>query len=163
MTSNQCSELSNSFSGQYTDSWSNSTISLWDQKQRQVVPACVVSPQTSVEVSQALRVILDNQCQFAVHSGGHAQTAGSSNSPGGVTIDLSNLLDAIPLENDQVKLGAGFNLSGAYNALSAYNLTSLLGHSGGVGIGGYALAGGISTNSHRHGLLMDKIYQYEVS
>lgn len=80
-----------------------------------------------------------------------------------MTIDLANLLDAIPLGNDQVKLGAGFNLSGAYNALAAYNLTSLLGHSGGVGIGGYALAGGISTNSHRHGLLMDTIYQYEVS
>lgn len=121
-----------------------------------------MAPTSSAEVADVLSTLVGASCSFAVLSGGHSQYAGDSSAPAGVTIDLGGLNDVQLVGDDRVRIGMGLNLSAAYAALSEYNITSLLGHSAGVGVGGYTLGGGLSSLSHRYGFGFDNTFEYEV-
>jgi FAD/FMN-containing dehydrogenase len=64
--------------------------SYWAAQQREVCPACFVKPTTSQEVGTAVKVLAQNQCQFAIRSGGHSANTEFNIIERGVTIDLSD-------------------------------------------------------------------------
>ncbi|KAM0548751.1 hypothetical protein ACHAPJ_009747 [Fusarium lateritium] len=158
---NACAQLEKRF-GLFLTYPSNSNLSFWDEKQSDVTPACVVSPANSAEVAEVLVIVKNNWCRFAVRSGGHGVFPDDSNSIGGVTVDLSRIITVHDLGNSRVRVGTGLHLRDAYTKLEKLNLSAVLGHNAGVGVGGYSLGGGLSLLLHKHGLTIDTIYEYEL-
>jgi FAD/FMN-containing dehydrogenase len=137
---------------------------VWDAKQQEVSSACRVVPTTSSQVAEILTVLTDSWCRFAVKGGGHARNADDSVSVGGVTVDLVRM-KSLELSDDRTRarLGSGHVLHTLYSGLEAYNLSAIGGRVADVGLGGYALGGGISNFSPKYGLAVDNVFEYEVS
>ncbi|PMD66410.1 FAD binding domain-containing protein, partial [Hyaloscypha bicolor E] len=136
----------------------------FSQQQREVVPACVFLPASAEDVSQALRSIKEHQCHFAVKSGGHAMSAGASNAPQGITIDLRHL-NRIELADDQLttSVGAGTRWGEVYRRLEPLNLTAVGGRDSQIGAGGFVLGDeGISFTSRKRGWAFDNVKNFEV-
>jgi FAD/FMN-containing dehydrogenase len=110
--------------------------------QRDVVPACVITPSAGVDVSEALKVIKHYQCIFAIKSGGHAMFSGASNAPSGITIDLKKL-DAIEPDEEGLttRVGTGARWMDVYKVLEPLNRTVVGGRNSNVGVGGFILGG----------------------
>ena len=138
-------------------------FTVWDAKQQEVKSACRVEPSSTQDVSNTLSILVDNWCRFAVKGGGHSQNPDDSVSVGGVTVDmhLTKSLDVAP-DRKSVSLGSGHFLYTMYHGLEAFKLTTIGGRVADVGLGGYALGGGISNLSPRYGLAVDNILEYEV-
>ncbi|KAJ5632209.1 hypothetical protein N7490_008548 [Penicillium lividum] len=136
---------------------------VWDAKQQENQSACCVEPSNAQDVSKILRILVDHWCRFAVKGGGHARNPDDSVSVGGVTIDM-HLMRSLQVAPDQktVKLGSGHVLYTMYHGLEAFNLTTTGGRVADVGLGGYALGGGISNLSPKYGLAVDNILEYEI-
>ena len=82
---------------------------------------------------------------------------------GGVTIDLVRMKSVeLSPEHGSARVGAGHILHTLYSGLEAYNLSTTGGRVADVGLGGYALGGGISNLSPKYGLAVDNILEYEV-
>ncbi|KAK2594179.1 hypothetical protein QQS21_008118 [Conoideocrella luteorostrata] len=64
-------------------------------------------------------------------------------------------------DHTRVKLGGGHVLYSVYQGLEKYNLTTLGGSVADVGLGGFALGGGMSRLSPKYGLAMDNVFEYE--
>lgn len=95
--------------------------------------------------------------------GGHSRSKDDSNSVGGVTIDLGRLATVDILANSSTtQVGGGANSVQIYKALEEYGLSFTGGRVGSVGMGGFALGGGTSPFSNRHGWALDSIFAYEV-
>lgn len=141
----------------------NGNFTVWDAKQQEVVSACRVMPTSTDDVVRIMSALTENWCNFAVKGGGHARNADDSVSVGGVTIDMVRMKSMEVASNRTLaKIGSGHTLYSLYTGLEAYNLTTVGGRSGGVGIGGYALGGGFSNWSPKFGLGMDNIFEYSV-
>ncbi|KUJ06654.1 FAD-binding domain-containing protein [Mollisia scopiformis] len=132
-------------------------------QQQEVVPACVVLPGSAQDVSQAIKVITQHECIFAVKSGGHAMFTGASNAPEGITIDLRNL-NSLQISDDRkiTAIGSGNRWLNVYDYLDPFNVTVVGGRDVDVGVGGFLLGGGISFISRRHGWGLDNVYNYEL-
>lgn len=114
----------------------------YSARQRDVIPACIVTPLSGADVSQALKTIKQYQCIFAVKSGGHAMFPGASNAPGGITIDLRKLnLIAFDEETQTTEVGPGNRWADVYKVLEPLNKTVVGGRSSQVGVGGFILGG----------------------
>lgn len=136
---------------------------VWDQKQQDTQSACRVEPQTSNGIAFVLKTVAENSCRFAVKSGGHARNADDSVSVGGVTIDLARLKSTeVAADQQSVRLGAGHVLYTLYSGMEQYNLSTTGGRVADVGLGGFALGGGLSNFSPKYGLAVDNVYEYEV-
>ena len=110
--------------------------------QRNVVPACVVIPSSGDDVSEALRIIKQHQCIFAVKSGGHAMFEGASNAPSGITIDMRKFKDVIPDEDGlTTRVGTGNHWAEVYKVLEPLNKMVVGGRHSNVGVGGFILGG----------------------
>jgi FAD/FMN-containing dehydrogenase len=82
------------------------------------VPACIITPSSADDISQALKIIKQYQCIFAVKSGGHAMFSGASNAPSGITIDLKKLNDVVPDEDGLVtRVWTGNRWANVYKVL----------------------------------------------
>ena len=115
----------------------------YSQQQREVVPACVVLPTSSQDVSQAVKIISEHECIFAVKSGGHAMFAGASNAPQGITMDLRYLNDIGVSETGATAfIGTGNRWKDVYAKLDPMNITVVGGRDQEVGVGGFILGGG---------------------
>lgn len=136
---------------------------VWDQKQQEVQSACRVEPYTSEDVAFIMQTVVNNSCRFAVKCGGHTRNADDSVSVGGVTIDLVRMksVDIAP-DQQSVRLGAGHVLHSLYTGLERYNLSTTGGRVADVGLGGFALGGGLSNFSPKYGLAVDNVFEYEV-
>ncbi|KAK5997685.1 FAD-dependent monooxygenase sdcF [Cladobotryum mycophilum] len=134
--------------------WSNTAI---------LHPGCVVTPKAAEDVSKAIKIIVNNQCQFAVKSGGHNANAGFNSIDDGVSIDLSTLNAAyLSTDRSYVSLGAGVTWGQAYDTFN----DSGIGFTGGtcedVGVGGVSLGGGESLFPASRGWAVDNILRYQV-
>jgi hypothetical protein len=120
---------------------------LWDEKQRELTPACRIEPATPEDVSIIIKAAALDQCHFAVRSGGHSRIAGSSNAEGGITIDLRRF-DQVEVSKDKktVKIGGGNTWGPVYKALEKDNLAVVGGRVSDVGVGGLLLAGKFNLN-----------------
>jgi FAD/FMN-containing dehydrogenase len=120
-------------------------FAFWDAKQH-VTPACRVEPSSAEDVVTILTAVKENQCHFAIKSGGHARFAGASNADGGVTIDLVRL-NKIELEADKksATIGAGNRWGRVYRELEKDEVTVIGGRVASVGVGGVILGGKFSS------------------
>ncbi|KAK8115320.1 oxidoreductase- FAD-binding [Apiospora kogelbergensis] len=128
-----------------------SLASYFAPQQSAASPLCIISPETTDDVSAAIRTITASKdgCHFALRSGGHSTVVGASNIDAGVTFDLRHL-DSIQLSPDRhsVRVGAGAPWGAAFAYL--------------VGVGGLAVGGGISYLGPRHGWTCDTVVNFEV-
>ncbi|CAG8086061.1 unnamed protein product [Penicillium salamii] len=159
---NACADLRDEFSSRLHHP-GNGNFTVWDGKQQEVQSACRVEPSTAEDVSKILATLVYHWCPFAVKSGGHAQNADDSVSVGDVTIDL-NLINHIEVAQDQqtVDVGSGSTIFDIYHSLEVFKLSAIGARVADVGIGGFALGGGISNLAPKYGLAVDNILQYEV-
>lgn len=123
-----------------------------------------MSPKSAQNVSTALTILKETQCEFAVKSGGHAAFTGSSNINSGVTIDLINLNQVtLNAHKNVTSLGPGNRWFDVYTVLEPQNLTVIGGRVADIGVGGLTLGGGMSFFSGRYGWACDNVVNYEVS
>ena len=137
----QCIRLRSQFPAQvFSDTISSS--SFWDAKQNELNPALRIEPANTKDVSTILKILIEENCHFAIKSGGLARGAGSSNADGGVTIDLVRLNDVeIAKDRKSVKVGGGGKWFDVYSKLDPHGLTVLGGRVSIVGVGGFLLGG----------------------
>lgn len=132
-------------------------------QETEVLPSCIVQPASVEHVSLAVKTLTSNDCSFAVRSGGHSPNAGAANIASGVTLDLTHL-DTITASSDQstVSVGPAATWGEVYSTLDPLNLTVAGGRSGGVGVGGLTVGGGISFHSPRVGFTADTVTNFQV-
>ncbi|EED23461.1 oxidoreductase, FAD-binding, putative [Talaromyces stipitatus ATCC 10500] len=147
--------------------YTTSLSSYFSQQEAAVQPACIVLPQTSLDVSEAVISLQKpengQRCPFAIRSGGHTAWAGAANIADGVVIDLRNL-NTIELSPDQstVSVGVGASWDMVYALLDPLGLSVNGGRAAGVGVGGLCLGGGISYFSPRYGWTCDTVTNYQI-
>ncbi|KAL2066378.1 hypothetical protein VTL71DRAFT_2449 [Oculimacula yallundae] len=146
----------------------SSISAIWSVQAQSVVPGCIVSPKTTSDVSQTIRVLnqvkgMGLQCNFAIRSGGHTPWVGSSSIQNGVQIDLA-ALNQVTVASDQktTAIGPGARWVDVYSKLDALSLTVAGGRTATVGVGGLVTGGGISFFSARYGFTADTVTSYEV-
>ncbi|KAH8808621.1 hypothetical protein F5884DRAFT_792907 [Xylogone sp. PMI_703] len=141
----------------------NFSTSYFSLLQRELVPACVIEPESVEQVSEAIRVIKNTGCAFAIKSGGHGIGAGASSVEGGIVFDLGRL-NSIEVSEDKstALLGTGNKWLAVYRRLEEDGLIVVGGRVGSVGVGDFTLGGGISFVSRQYGWAVDNVRNYEV-
>ena len=134
----------------------------WSNRQDDLTPTCIITPDSSTAVSKALKSIRTWKAPFTVKSGGHVPFP-SSNIEDGIVIDLVNL-NTLQLSNDKsvVSVGPGLRWRDVANFLLPEGLAVVGGRVGDIGVGGFTLGGGISWFSGRYGWACDNVRTYEV-
>ena len=141
----------------------------------------MIQPTTAGEVSEAVMVIKEYNCIFAVKSGGHCSFAGGSNAHQGITIDL-HYLNSVEVSEDKLttSVGPGARWGEVYKILEPMGLIVVGGRDTNVGVGGFILGGklrrdlwmrisanlvigGISFISRRYGWALDNVRNFAVS
>ncbi|KAE9380997.1 FAD binding domain-containing protein [Stipitochalara longipes BDJ] len=137
--------------------------SYYSQQQIEIIPACIIQPNDASQIAEAINIIREHNCIFAIKSGGHSMFAGASNAPGGITFDMKNINDVIISEDLQSTIvGTGNTWGDVYKVLDPLNRTVIGGRDTGVGVGGFTLGGGISFLSRKYGWAVDNVRNYEV-
>ncbi|KAH7236492.1 hypothetical protein BKA59DRAFT_496699 [Fusarium tricinctum] len=122
----------------------------------------VFRPITAQDVSEALKIISQDNCRFSIKGHGHAPAAGFANAEGGVTIDLTTL-SSVSLNKDSTvaSVDAGAKWLDIYRHLSRAGVQVAGGLNGNVGVGGLLLGGGISHFTTRIGWACDQVLNYQ--
>ena len=138
--------------------------SYWSFQEASLAPACIVTPQSAQDVSEAISIISGlGSCDFAIKGQGHAPAAGFANINAGVTIDMSKLSSvSVTADHTVASVGAGATWLDVYVFLDPLGLQVAGGRNGAVGIGGLTLGGGISYFAPRVGWTCDTVVNFEV-
>ncbi|RFU24040.1 hypothetical protein B7463_g12296, partial [Scytalidium lignicola] len=141
----------------------NFNIQYYSAQQRELLPSCIIQPESAEQISRAITIIRETQCIFAIKSGGHGISGGSSNIQDGIVIDLSQL-NGIEVSEDESTafIGTGNKWLDVYLRLEERGLSTVGGRVATVGVGGFTLAGGISFLSRRYGWALDNVRNFEV-
>jgi FAD/FMN-containing dehydrogenase len=125
-------------------------------------PTAIVRPSSAEEVASVIRVAREVGARLSVKGGGHGFTSACVRDDT-VVLDLSRL-EGIELDVETRVARAGGGLTaGAYTAAAArHGLATGFGDSGGVGVGGIALLGGIGFLHRKLGLTIDSILSAQV-
>ncbi|CAJ2503964.1 Uu.00g113580.m01.CDS01 [Anthostomella pinea] len=122
-----------------------------------ITPACIVQPATVEEVATFVKTIkpfsLSGRAPFAI--------VGRGQQPDGITLSLQRL-KGIDVKDGVVQVGAGETWGPVYDKLGEAGLGFSGGRSYRSGIGGLALAGGLSFVSSREGFISDNVLNSEV-
>ncbi|KAF2650541.1 putative oxidoreductase [Lophiostoma macrostomum CBS 122681] len=144
-------------------SYEASLKSYYSAQQQSIRPVCILLPQTTDDVSNAVKILVQHMAPFAIRSGGHTSWAGASNIVGGVTLDLRRLNRIDLTEGGKVvQVGAGATWGVVYEKLDPLGRSVAGGRVAGVGVGGLTLGGGISHLSLQHGWTCDTVRNFEV-
>jgi FAD/FMN-containing dehydrogenase len=93
-------------------------------QQSDIRPLCLILPTSVQDVSDAIKIIAQHECIFAVKSGGHAMFSGASNAENGITFDLRYLNElGISEDHATAYVGTGNRWNGVYDFLDQWNLT----------------------------------------
>ena len=152
MTSSQCKALSAALGSRVsyrTDSaFMLSLESYWSQQEGQLIPNCIVSPNSAQEVAVTINILSSasavskTEVSFALRGGGHNPTAGSANIHQGVTIDLRSINGVnVSLDKTVTSIGGGAVWRDVYLKLEAMGLMIAGGRGSNVGVGGLTLGG----------------------
>ena len=118
-------------------------------------------PNSTQDVSVAVKFFSDNSCIFAIKGQGHSSLPGAANIDDGVTINTKNLNEInIDFQGEKVRIGAGATLGNAYRALDPHSLSAVIGRYEKVGFG-LAVGAGLSFFNNRDGLAIDNVLSYE--
>jgi FAD/FMN-containing dehydrogenase len=118
------------------------TVTVCRTKTCWLQPRCIIIPQNSVQVSQALKIASFLRTGFSVRSGGHSPNPGWASVADAVLIDLGNL-NQTRISQDQrtVSVGPGALWTDVVAYLDPFGVTALAGRQPFVGVGGYTLGG----------------------
>lgn len=126
-------------------------------------PACFLYPESTADVSTAIKLLVSNSAPFTVKCGGHTAYAGGSNIQAGVTIDLVRLNQVTVSEDrETVSIGSGNRWGNVSAVLDPLGLAVVGGRVSQVGVAGLTLGGGISYFSNRRGWACDNVRAFEV-
>lgn len=125
-------------------------------------PAAVVRPATADDVVAALAFARATGTAVAVRCGGHSG-AGHSTVHGGVVVDVRDLrgIEVHP-GSRTAWVGAGHTAREVTAAAAEHGLAVGFGDTGGVGVSGITLGGGVGHLSRSHGLTIDNLLAAEV-
>ncbi|MFI6504911.1 FAD-binding oxidoreductase [Nonomuraea typhae] len=123
-------------------------------------PAYVFRPRSAEEVAEAVRFAAREGLELSVRSGGH-HGAGYGTNDGGVVADLSQL-DAIEIDGQRVRLGAGATWGQVAETLAPHGLAISSGDTRSVGVGGLLTGGGIGWMVRKYGPAVDRLVAAEV-
>ncbi|OGM50971.1 putative 6-hydroxy-D-nicotine oxidase [Aspergillus bombycis] len=134
--------------------WSNTEI---------MSPGCVFRPQSSAQLAEGVKALVDANAQFAVRGGGHMGIRGSNNIDDGVLVVMSNLT-TLELSEDQsiVSVGPSHRWEDVYAYLADYGLAAAGGRLGPVGVPGLLLAGGVNFYGNQVGWSCNTVVNYEI-
>ncbi|KAG8718728.1 hypothetical protein FRC11_003503, partial [Ceratobasidium sp. 423] len=126
-------------------------------------PACIFVPESSSDVSTAVKILIENNCEFGVRGGGHTTNRGWAGTDSGVLISLSRL-KAIEVSKDKksVVIGAGNRWGDVYAKTGEHNVTVAGARISLVGVSGYLLGGGLSYLMHSEGFSANSVLSYEI-
>ncbi|TVY83940.1 Bifunctional solanapyrone synthase [Lachnellula suecica] len=137
--------------------------SYFSAQEQALLPACIVAPTTSAEVSFIVKTLAQLRVPFAIRGGGHNLNAGAANIASGITINLRSMNQVtVNAEKTLVSIGGGARWGEVYPVLDAQKMATSCGRVSDVGVGGLSTGGGISYFSGRKGLVCDNIVNYEV-
>jgi hypothetical protein len=127
--------------------FSKATSSYWAKQESEIIPACVLRPRTTGELSVAVKILKqeydkDPRGMFAIRSGGHSPVPGAASIQGGVLIDLS-LFSKVIISEDRLSviIGAGNRWKDVSMVLDKNGLAVVGGRNSNVGVGGLTLGG----------------------
>ncbi|KAL3469301.1 FAD-binding domain-containing protein [Aspergillus californicus] len=130
-----------------------------------ITPACIFCPRSAEDVSKFLKIIAPlatcGEAEFAIKGAGQQPLPGCANVEAGITLDLS-LLTGVDVKDTSVSIAAGERWGDVYKALEGKNCGVCGSRSSRGGIGGLALAGGLSFFSSREGFISDNVLAYEI-
>ncbi|KAL8725757.1 MAG: hypothetical protein Q9166_007157 [cf. Caloplaca sp. 2 TL-2023] len=137
----------------------------WDQAAI-LSPECIFTPKTPQHVAGALKISSETRTKFAVRSGGHMPIAGASGIIDG-TLIVSDDLRGIELVTSEsgppcVRVGPGLRWMEVYEWLAKQGLTAGGARYAAVGVGGFALGGGLTYYRSVAGWAADHILNYEI-
>ncbi|KAK8043809.1 oxidoreductase [Apiospora phragmitis] len=122
--------------------YKSSIESYWARGEQELVPSCILRPQTAEDVSSAIQHLVANSCQFAVRGGGHSAGTGWANIQNGVTIDLQALNStSVSADGSTVSVGAGQRLGNVFSALYERGLYVGGARASGIGAAGSTMGG----------------------
>lgn len=125
-------------------------------------PAVIIRAADSSDVARAIELARSTGLTLAVRSGGHS-LAGHGAVDGGIVLDLRSMRDlCIDIERRSAWAEGGLTTGDYTTAVGAYGLATGFGDSGGVGIGGITLGGGVGFLVRKHGLTIDQLLAAEV-
>lgn len=132
-------------------------------------PFVIFLPATTDEVAKFVQIMapmaaaLGSPGLVAVRGGGQQPAPACNNVQSGITIDLRNISTiAVDSAAGSVAIGAGARWGAVYKKLEPLGLGVAGGRSAANGIGGLALAGGLSFFSSREGFITDNVLDFEV-
>ncbi|KAI1778217.1 FAD-binding domain-containing protein [Hypoxylon cercidicola] len=130
-----------------------------------IEPACIFQPENTKDVSRFIQIIkptaLSGKTAFAIRGAGNMPLPGCSNIQDGITLDLGRL-NQVELKDGVVSIGAGTLWNAVDEKVQDAGLAVAGGRSGTSGVGGLALAGGLSVFSSREGFICDNVRNFEV-
>ncbi|KAH8826236.1 hypothetical protein DL96DRAFT_1607542 [Flagelloscypha sp. PMI_526] len=127
------------------------------------VPACVVHPASTEDVSVVMQHIFTSKANYAVQSGGHSAMVGWNNVDGGVLISFRDMAGvSYDTVSEVATLQPGARWNQTLLALSEYGVAVSGGRMGDVGVGGLLLGGGYSYLSPQVGHSADMIREMDV-
>ncbi|KAK8139361.1 6-hydroxy-D-nicotine oxidase [Apiospora sp. TS-2023a] len=108
-------------------------------------PYCIIQPSDADAVATCIRIFASYKVKFAVRSGGHSSSPGSSSiGEMGILLDMQRM--------NQVQLGQN----------DSVGLAVVGGRVPGIGVGGFLLGGGMHTTSGEYGTGADNVKNFEV-
>ncbi|OKL57965.1 hypothetical protein UA08_06762 [Talaromyces atroroseus] len=138
-----------------TDFWSTSE---W------LSPSCIFQPTESQDVSDAVKLFVENDCEFAIRGGGHSAVPGAANIDDGILITFANMKN-ISIHTDSqdvqyVSVQPGAVWGDVYTYCDQFAVVPMCGRYYPVGTG-LALGAGFSFLSNANGFAVDNIKTYE--
>ncbi|RVD81180.1 uncharacterized protein DFL_009054 [Arthrobotrys flagrans] len=163
-----CQEISKALSSRVSFplslTYQNEVGEYWSTVLRDLKPACIILPESALDVSTAVKILNKYpDVKFTAKSGGHDPNIGHATVQDGVLISLSKLSGTT---YDRARNVALVKPGGEWNdvitALNKEGVTVVGGRLGIVGIAGLLLQGGISFLSSQYGLAADNIVGWEI-
>ncbi|RDW73465.1 putative FAD binding-containing protein [Coleophoma cylindrospora] len=144
-----------------------------------VKPWCILQPQTTSEVSLAVKALSSaygGDWAVAIRGGGHAVFPGANNVQSGVVFDLSLMNSTVfqacstqrtpcaasSPDGAITSVGPGARWGPVYEVVEQYGMGVAGGREGHVGVSGLVLGGGFSYYAGTRGLACDGVVNYEV-
>ncbi|KAF2874702.1 hypothetical protein BDV95DRAFT_656231 [Massariosphaeria phaeospora] len=151
-----------------TPPYDDLTNSYFSALERELAPACFLTPNSATQVSDIVKAIKpfaseNDGLKVAVCGVGQQTTPGVANVRGGITIHLKNLRGVeVDKENMVVSVAAGEKMGSVYEEVGKLGLGVAGNRHSGGGIGGDALQGGLSYFSYVRGFISDDVVDFEV-
>lgn len=135
----------------------------WSTGNGKLKPSCILYPQSTEEVAAIVRILNENEENFAIKSGGHNANKYFASIDGGPLISTKYLNEVtFDPASMTVRVGPGNDWQDVQEALQPAGVTVVGGRIGEVGVGGYIVGGGLSFLSTEYGWAANNVVEFEV-